>query len=282
VDLSQHTAGNRLLVFARCPAPVQVSFAAYPESTGLEAIEYRISDRYLEVGSVNDRMGRTEHICLVDSYWCYDPCGMELPVNRLPAQESGRVSFGCLNSFCKINEPLLRLWTRVLQQVRDSRLVLLTDAGSHRQRTLEFLERAGIESHRVEFAAPRPRKAYLELYHQLDIALDPFPYTGHSTSLDALWMGVPVVSLVGESSVSRAGLSQLSNLGLPKLAAFSEDDYVGLATELAGDLPRLAELRRTLRLRMEASPLMDAPRYARNIEASYRAMWRALCKEKQA
>lgn len=271
VDLSLHTAGNRLLVFARQPAPVQVSFAAYPESTGLEAIVYRISDRYLEGTQ------RREHTLLVDSYWCYDPCGIELPVEGLPAGQSGYVTFGCLNNFSKINEPLLKLWSRVLEKVKDSRLLILTDEGSHRQRTLETLKKGGVASHRVEFAASRPRKAYLELYHRLDIALDPFPYNGHSTSLDALWMGVPVVSLAGDVPVSRAGWSQLSNMGLPELVAFSEDDYVRISSELAGDLSRLAQLRATLRPRMQASRLMDAVGYARGIEAAYRVMWRGWC-----
>jgi predicted O-linked N-acetylglucosamine transferase (SPINDLY family) len=125
--------------------------------------------------------------------------------------------------------------------------------------------------------APRARKAYLELYHRLDIALDPFPYNGHSTSLDALWMGVPVVSLAGEAPVSRAGWSQLSNIGLPELVAFSEDDYVQIATELSGDPARRAELRATLRKRMRASRLMDAAGYARSIETAYRAIWREWC-----
>jgi predicted O-linked N-acetylglucosamine transferase (SPINDLY family) len=129
----------------------------------------------------------------------------------------------------------------------------------------------------VEFLTPRPRREYLELYHLLDIALDPFPYGGHTTSLDALWMGVPVVSLAGSRPVSRAGLSQLSNLGLSELVAFAEDEYLSIATGLAGDLPRLAELRRTLRSRMENSPLMDAPAFTRNIETAYRAMWQDWC-----
>jgi len=294
VDLSLHTAGNRLLVFARQPAPVQVSFASYPAGTGLEAIGCRISDRFLEsemedgrseIGSElrfpnsdlrtpSSDLRPAERVFLVDSYWCHDPCGVEVAVNALPARESGRVTFGCLNNFAKINAPLLRLWARILEQTPPSRLLLLTDEGSHRQRTLEILERAGIEASRVEFAAPRPRNAYLELYHHLDIALDPFPYNGHSTSLDALWMGVPVVSLAGGSPVSRAGYSQLSNLGLPELVAFSEEDYIRIAARLAHDLPRLADLRATLRSRMEASPLMDAARFARNFEAAYRAMWR--------
>jgi predicted O-linked N-acetylglucosamine transferase (SPINDLY family) len=202
---------------------------------------------------------------------------MELPINGLPAEKSGLVTFGCLNNFGKINEPLLRLWGRVIEKVRASRLVILTDEGSHRKRTLEILDREGVEAHRVEFVASRPRKGYLELYHRLDMALDPFPYNGHSTSLDALWMGVPVVSLAGDVPVSRAGWSQLSNVGLAELVAFSEDDYVRIAADLAGDLARLAQLRATLRHRMQASRLMDAPGYARSIEASYRTMWREWC-----
>jgi protein O-GlcNAc transferase len=295
VDLAQHMAGNRLPVFARQPAPVQVSFAGYPAGTGVEAIGYRISDRYLEaemedgrseIGGASSELRSfisdlrpAEEVLFIDSFWCYDPCGMEVEVNALPAQDNGRVTFGSLNNFCKINEGILKVWARVLGRVKDSRLVLLSPLGSHRQRTWEFLEREGIAASRVEFVALHPRREYLELYHGLDIVLDPFPYGGHTTSLDALWMGVPVVSLAGERSVSRAGLSQLTHLGLRELVASSEDDYVGIAGQLAGDLPRLAELRRTLRPRMEASVLMDAPRFARQIEAAYRSVWRQWCQE---
>jgi protein O-GlcNAc transferase len=275
VDLTQHMAGNRLPVFARKPAPIQVSFAGYPESTGLEAIEYRISDRHLEAGSADGETGRKETVCLINSFWCYDPCGVELEVNLLPALKSGTVTFGCLGNFCKVSERVLRLWARALREVKDSRLVLLTGFGSHRERTLEVFEREGIESGRVDFVETRPRKEYLELYQGLDIVLDTFPYNGHTTSLDSLWMGVPVVSLAGETPVSRAGLSQLTNVGLPELAAHSEEDYVRIAVELAGDLPRLAQLRSTLRDRMKRSVLMDASRFASSIEAAYRAMWKA-------
>ena len=277
VDLSQHTAGNRLPMFARKPAPVQASFAGYPESTGLETIEYRISDRYLQAARAEDAAGGKERVCLIDSFWCYDPCGAEAEVNGLPARESGSISFGCLNNFCKINDRALGLWARVLGRVTNSRLVLQTPAGSHRRRTLETLEREGVDARRVEFLEYRPRREYLELYHRLDIVLDTFPYNGHTTSLDALWMGVPVVSLAGEAPVSRAGLSQLSNLGLPELAARSESEYVSIAGSLARDLPRLMELRSTLRDRMKASVLMDAPRFARQVEQAYREMWRDWC-----
>jgi predicted O-linked N-acetylglucosamine transferase (SPINDLY family) len=201
-------------------------------------------------------------------------------VNAPPAEASGRVTFGCLNNFCKVNESVLRLWARVLQRVPGSRLVMLTGLGSHRQKTMYFLEREGLTASRLEFFTSSPRQEYFEIYRHLDIVLDTVPYNGHTTSLDALWMGVPVVSLAGEHPVSRAGLSQLSNLGLSELAAFSEENYVSIAVNLANDLPRLAELRRALRSRMEDSVLMDETHFARSIEAAYRAMWRQWCANK--
>ena len=291
VDLSQHIAGNRLPLFARRPAPVQVSFVGYPGSTGLEAIEYRISDRWLEPPG---HMQRTEHggagfqpasdpascdlhpasgLYLLDSFWCYDPCGLEVPINELPAQSHGHVTFGSLCNFTKTNEFILRLWARVLRQLPGSRLILLAGFGDHRQRTVELFAREGVAGNRLEFLARCPRREYLELYHQLDIVLDPFPYGGHTTSLDALWMGVPVVSLAGQRAVSRAGLSILRNLGLPELVASSEDEYIEISTRLANDLARLTELRHTLRSRMEQSVLMDGPHFARQIEAAFRSMW---------
>jgi len=283
VDLTQHTAGDRLPVFARQPAPVQVSFAGYPDTTGVETIRYRISDRYLELVPMAseecERGPRTEQVFLIDSFWCYDPYEIGVESNELPARHHEGVTFGSLANFRKINEPLLKLWARVLAKHDASRLVVLTAAGSHRLRVLEILGREGIEGRRVEFAERCSHQDYLELYRRLDIMLDTFPYNGHTTSLDALWMGVPVISLAGETRVSRGGLSILNNLGLPELVAQAEDEYVEIATRLAGDLPRLAELRRTLRSRMETSLLMDAPRFAHNIEAAYRAMWRHWCTE---
>jgi predicted O-linked N-acetylglucosamine transferase (SPINDLY family) len=274
VDLALHAAGNQLPVFARKPAPVQVSFAGYPGNTGLSTIEYHISDRHLEAKAVRDRK---ENAFLIDSFWCYDPCGARVEVNELPAHQAGTITFGCLNNFCKINEPVLKLWARVLRATSDSRLVMLTGLGSHRQRTLAFLKQQGIDNHRIDFYEPCPREKYLQLYHQLDIVLDTFPYNGHTTSLDALWMGVPVVSLAGERTVSRGGLSQLSNLGFSELVAFTEDDFVQIATLLANDLSRLTDFRRTLRARMAGSVLMDARQFARDIESAYRRMWQQWC-----
>jgi predicted O-linked N-acetylglucosamine transferase (SPINDLY family) len=273
VDLSLHTRGNRLLVFARQPAPVQVSFAGYPGATGLETIAYRFTDRFLEPEGQSAPHPFEQPVRLPDSFWCYDPCGDEAAVNPPPALERGYVTFGSLNNFCKVNDRTLRLWARAVGRVKDSRLVMRCPEGDHRRRTLDVLAREGVEGGRVEFVEARPRREYLELYHGLDIVLDTFPYNGHITACDALWMGVPVVSLTGTTPVSRGALSLLSNVELEGLAPCSEEDCVRAAVELAGDLPRLAALRSGLRERMRASPLIDASRFARNMEAAYRQMW---------
>ena len=195
----------------------------------------------------------------------------------LPAAAQGFVTFGCLNNFCKINPGVLKLWARVLRRVDRSRLLLLAAEGPHRDWARELLAAEGVPAERVSFANNRPHREYLKLYGQIDLALDTTPYNGHTTSLDALWMGVPVVTLVGRTVVGRAGLSQSANLGLAELVAETDDQFVDIAVRLANDLSRLSTLRATLRERMEHSPLMDAPRFARNVEAAYRSMWRHWC-----
>lgn len=274
IDTTLHMAHNRMRVFARKPAPVQVTFAGYPGSTGLTAIDYRLSDPYLDEPGMDESIYSEQTIRLPESFWCYDPLdGRELPLQPLPALQNGFITFGCLNNFCKVNEPLVELWVDVLQAVEGSRLLLLSPEGRHRERTLDALTRKGVAAERVEFVPFQPRRNYLELFHRIDVGLDSFPYNGHTTSLDSFWMGVPVVTLVGKTAVARAGWCQLCNLGLPELAGNSPAEFVNIATELAHNLPRLTELRATLRERMQASPLMDAPRFARNIESAYRQMW---------
>lgn len=272
VDLALHTGGNRLLVFARQPAPVQMSFAGYPGGTGVETIPHRISDPHLEGGSA---ISTTTH--LLESFWCFDPVELDIAVNPLPALDAGHVTFGCLNHACKTNAPVLALWARVLRECPGSRLLLLSPPGRHRTGVLEALRAHGIADERVMFAPHRPRAEYMRLYHHVDLGLDTFPYGGHTTSLEALWMGVPVVTLPGEAIVSRAGLSQLRNLGHADLVARDADDFVRIAITLATDLPRLATLRATLRAEMERSVLMDAPRFARGVEKAFRTAWRQWC-----
>jgi predicted O-linked N-acetylglucosamine transferase (SPINDLY family) len=272
VDLALHLAGNRLLVLARKPAPVQVTFAGYPAGTGLKAIDYRITDSYLDPVGGDVSCYAEKSIRLPHSFWCYEGSG-EPEVGPLPAGKNGFVTFGCLNNFCKVNDRVLELWTLVLKSVSDSCLIVLTPEGIARQRVLERLGGLGVASERVQFANHQPRERYLDLYNQIDIGLDTFPYNGHSTSLDSLWMGVPVVTLAGKSSVARAGVSQLSNLGLTELIARDSGEYVRIATGLAADLNRLGLLRAGLRERMKRSPIMDARGFARGMESAYRTMW---------
>ncbi len=277
VDLTLHTAKNRLLVFARKPAPLQVSFAGYPGGTGLEAIDYHLTDPFLE--SVNpDQVHGPDAPChLPASFWCYEGLAVERPVEPLPAMAAGRVTFGCLNNFCKINDRTLQLWAQVMRGVPGSRLLLLAPKGSARERTLSRFADAGLAADRIEFVDRQPREDYFALYGRIDVGLDTFPYNGHTTSLDSYWMGVPVVTLVGATPVSRAGWSQLSNLGLTELAAETPDDYVRIASQLAGDLPRLAALREGLRERMRRSPLLDGAQFTSGVESAYRTMWRRWC-----
>ena len=276
VDTTLHMVFNRLLVFARKPAPVQATFAAYPGSTGLDTIDYRLTDPYLDPPGQDDSIYCETSVRALDSFWCYDPHSEVLPVNDLPALSTGHVTFGCLNAFRKVNTPLLQLWAEVLHAVPASRLLMLAPLGS-RQRVVEFMATQGLAANRFAFSNYLARREYLALYHDIDIGLDTHPYNGHTTSLESFFMGVPVITRVGDRVVGRAGFSQLMNLGLPELVAHSEAQFVQIAATLAADLPRLAALRHDLRPRMQASPLMDAGRFARNIEAAYRQMWRTWC-----
>jgi predicted O-linked N-acetylglucosamine transferase (SPINDLY family) len=277
VDLTMHMDGSRLLVFARKPAPIQATWLAYPGTTGLSTIDYRVTDPHLDPPGLFDPYYSEQSIRLPDTFWCYDPLTTEPLISPLPALANGYITFGCLNNFCKLNTSTLQLWARALSAVPPSRLILLAPEGSCREWVLQIFARENISAGRIHFVALCPRRQYLEHYHQIDIALDTLPYNGHTTSLDAYWMGVPVVTLVGQTVVGRAGLSQLTNLGLPEFIAHTPDQFVQIAADLSTDLPRLSHLRSTLRTRMEQSPLMDAPRFARGIESAYRTMWHRWC-----
>jgi predicted O-linked N-acetylglucosamine transferase (SPINDLY family) len=274
VDLAMHTAGNRLLTFARQPAPVQVTWLAYPGSTGLPSIGYRLTDAHMDPPGEKQAWSAEEAVRLPDCWCCYDPVDDMPEINALPARSAAGVTFASLNNFAKVHEGVLALWARVMDAVRGSRLLMFCPEGRARERVSAFFGARGIGADRVEFAGFLPRWEYLSLYQRIDLALDPFPCNGMTTTCDALWMGVPVLTLPREMPASRAGLSLLSCVGLGELAASSEDGFVRIAVELAGNLPRLAEMRATLRARMRASPLMDAPRFARNLEAAFLWIWK--------
>ena len=274
VDLTMHMGNNRLMVFARKPAPVQVTYLAYCSTTGLATMDYRLTDPYFGSAGADQRVYSEKSVCLPDTYWCYRQVDEAPDAGSVPALASGHVTFGSMNNFCKVTPPTLTAWSVLLQRMPTARLLFHAHAGSHRKRVLDVFSHQGILADRVTFVDYLPSVEYFRIHQRIDICLDPFPYAGGTTTCDALWMGVPVVSLAGQTAVGRGGLSILSNLGLADLVANSPEQYIDIAVKLAGDVPRLQELRGTLRERMRQSPLMDAPRFARHVEAAYREMWR--------
>lgn len=277
VDLTMHASNPRQLVLARTPAPVQVCWLAYPGTTGNDGIGYRLTDPYLDPPD-REPLDYTERsLRLPHTFWCYDPHSSGPPPSALPALAKGSVTFGCLNNFCKVNERTLLLWARVLREVPGSRLLLLVPRGEAEQRARRTLTQAGVAESALELVDRMPRAEYLATFGRIDLALDTLPYNGHTTSMDAAWMGVPTLTLAGATVAGRAGISLAMNLGLPQLITRSPDQFVNRAVELASDLARLSELRRGLRARLKGSPVMDAPAFARDIEAAYRSMWRAWC-----
>lgn len=282
VDLAAHSARNRLVAFAHKPAPVQVTYLAYCSTTGVDAIDYRLTDRYLDPPGTDPSAYTERSLYLPDCYWCYS--APALPPPRLPRAErdAGPPTFGCLNNFAKVTARTLELWARLLERVPEARLLLHVRTDAHRERVHAALRQAGVPETRVTFVGRQPFEAYLATYRSIDVALDPFPFAGGTTTCDALWMGVPVVSLSGRTAVSRAGSSLLANVGLEDLVAHSEQQYVELAAGLMRDAGRLAAMRRELRGRLESSPVMDVPRFARALEAKFRSIWRDWCERRTA
>ena len=276
VDLAMHTGRGRPRLFACKPAPVQIAWLAYAGTTGLSTMDYRVTDPFLDPPGHGAGPYSEVSLTLPETFWCYDPLGSEPEPGSLPALRAGHVTFGCQNSFHKINAGVLALWARVLSAVEDSRLILHAPDHAHAG-VIEELARHGIARGRVQLVPRRRRSEYLKTYQEIDIGLDTLPFNGATTSLDAFWMGVPVVTLVGSTVVGRAGRCLAMNLGLPELVANTPEDFERATVALARDLERLAALRSGLRARIAASPLMDAPRFARNLEEAYRKAWRAWC-----
>lgn len=272
VDLTMHMAGNRLLAFARRPAPVQVTYLAYCSTTGLETMDWRLTDPFLDPpgtdGFYTERSYR-----LPRTYWCYQAPPEAPEIALLPAEMSGHITFGSLNNFCKVSRPAMETWAKILLALPTSRLILHAHEGVHRRRTKDFFASLGVSPDRIEFVGFEPMERYLKQYHRIDIALDSFPYAGGTTTFDALWMGTPVVTLNGQTAVGRGGVSILSNLGLAEFVAADQEKYIEIALQLASDPDALKALRRSLRQRMCQSPLMDAGQFARDIETAYKKMW---------
>lgn len=277
VDLSGYTAHNRLEAFAWKPAPVQVTWLGYWASTGLAAIDYILADRH--------SLPPEEAAQYVEKPWylpetrlCFTPPRDAGEVAPAPVLRNGYITFGCFNHPAKIHDGVVALWARVLQYLPDSRLLLkarqFVDAPFAARMRARFAAH-GIDPARVLLQPHSPPAAYFAAYGDIDIALDPFPYTGGTTSVDGLWMGVPFITLRGDRMLAHQGESILHNVGLPDWIAADADAYVALAARHGGDRARLARLRGELRARLQASPLCDAARFAAHLEAAFIGMWQA-------
>ncbi|SDN80224.1 glycosyltransferase family 41 protein [Polaromonas sp. JS666] len=284
IDLSGHTAYNRLPVFAWKPAPVQLSWLGYFATTGVQTMDYLLADPWTmpdsEEGSFTEKIWR-----LPETRLCFTPPRADVTVSPLPALSNGYVTFGCFNNLTKMNDAVVALWAQVLNAVPASRLFLkarqLQQASAQREVLARFAAH-GIEPGRLILEDYVPRENYLAAYQRVDIALDPFPYPGGTTTVEALWMGVPVLTLAGERFLSRQGVGLMMNAGLPEWVASNPGDYLSRAVAHAGDLQKLSALRAGLRSQVLASPIFDAPRFARHFETALRGMWHAWCAENTA
>ncbi|MBI3710899.1 MAG: tetratricopeptide repeat protein [Proteobacteria bacterium] len=278
VDLAGHTASNRLPIFAARPAPVQVAWLGYPSTTGIDAIGYRLTDAIADPAGEPDHWHTEALVRLADGFICYRPDGAAAAA---PPASGAKLTFGSFNHLSKLNESVVAAWARVLADAPESRLMLkarnLGDAKT-RDRIAAAFAQHGIAADRLALVGWAEGVAdHLALYREIDVALDSFPYNGTTTTCEALWMGVPVVTLAGDRHAGRVGASLLARVGLDDLVAPSVEAYAKCAVALGRDGERRAALRRELRARMQASPLCDAALFARRIEAAYRDMWRAWC-----
>jgi predicted O-linked N-acetylglucosamine transferase (SPINDLY family) len=278
VDLAGHSGVCRLATFARQPAPVQASWLGYLNTTGLSRIQHRITDRHCDPAGLTEHL-HTEHLVrLPNSQWCYRPFVSVAHAPVPPLLGNGYVTFGSFNQIAKISRTTRGLWEQILNGVPDSRLIVAGVADERSAAALvDELAAAGIARKRITVVPFAPVQAYLRWYDAVDIALDPTPYSGGTTTCDALWMGVPVVTLPGLRPASRSAASILSTVGLREWIAQGPQDYIRLAVGFAGQVGVLASLRTSLRERVRSSPLMDERRFVLDLELAYRQMWREWC-----
>ncbi|HEX6244825.1 MAG TPA: tetratricopeptide repeat protein [Polyangiales bacterium] len=279
IDLSGHTHGNRLGAFAYKPAPLQLSYLGYPNTTGLDTVDYRVTDRWADPEGMTEALHSERLLRLEPGFLCYRPPASSPDVAPPPSSLGQPLTFGSFNALAKISERTLALWSRLMREVPEARLLIKHSFLTHPETRVSFEQRLrehGFDLARVVLHGHVNELAgHLAAYAQVDVALDTFPYHGTTTSCDALWMGVPVVTLAGDTHVSRVGVSLCSRLGLPELVAESEDDYVAKAAALLRDGRRRQALRSELRTRMAAS-LTDPEPVTRALEQAIEQAFDAL------
>jgi len=275
IDMSGHTADNRLPVFASRPAPVQLSWPGYFATTGVAEIDWFLADAISVPPQQAGQFVERIHY-LPDTRLCFTPPQQAPDVAPPPLLQRGKPTFGCFQNLSKLNDAVLSLWARVLAAVPQSRLRVQSrqlDEPESRQRLMQRMQACGLDLANVDLYGGLSREDYLAAYAEVDVVLDTFPYTGGTTTCEALWMGVPSLTLVGDSLIARQGASLMSAAGLPEWVCETADDYVAKAVEVVSDPGHLAELRAGLRARVSASALCDAPRFARQLEAALWSMW---------
>ena len=278
IDLAGHTVTNRLPVFARKPAPVQVTWLGYPNTTGLSTMDYRITDAFADPPGMTEMFHTEKLHRMPECFSCYSAPTDAPDVAPLHAMRNGRVTFGSFNNFAKITPEVIQVWSNILKRIPTATLFLkykdLESAPMTQFIHHQFMTRGVLVSQLRIQGNDASHVEHMNRYNTIDIGLDPFPYNGTATTLDALWMGVPVITLEGISHAGRVGVSQMSNLGLQELIAHNQNEYVEIAVALARDLPRLATLRAGMRERMLASPLMNVAGFTSDLERAYESMWK--------
>ncbi len=281
VDLAGHTAHNRMRVFSLKPSPIQISYLGYPNTSGLATMDYRLTDQWADPPGQTEAYYTEELLRLPHGFLCYQPQADAPEVEALPTVTAGHITFGSFNTYPKINAGVIQVWGRILQSLPNARLLMkarqFKDDTVCEQTRLLFQEQ-GVNAEQLEFVSQIPSyTAHLNLYNRVDIALDTFPYNGTTTTCEALWMGVPVVTLAGESHRSRVGASILNNIGLDELITDNVDAYVTKVLALAGDVEVLAKLNATIRDKMQHSSLTNAEQFTRSLEETYKEVWKKWC-----
>lgn len=281
VEMAGHTGNNALLTFARKPAPVQINMIGFPSTTGLSAIDYRVTDSLCDPPGMTERFN-TEKLLRIDPiFWCYLPPEGVAEVGELPAMENGVVTFTSVNNFTKVTPEVQRLWAKILAAAPGSRMIMQTSALSSehtQEKVKKIFAEEGVGAERLEFRPWSDFNSYMKLLERSDMTLDPFPFNGGTTTCHSLWMGAPVITLAGDRHASRMGLSMMHCIGLPEFVAKTPDEYVQIAVHFANDLSRLSEIRKGMRQRLTNSPLLDGAAYTRHLENAYRQVWHTWCR----
>jgi len=283
IDLAGHTSNSRLRVMTYQPAPIQITYLGYPTTVGLKHVDYRLTDAMIDPEGMSDKWHTEKLVRLDPTFFCFQPLGNRIPVSPLPGLQKKEICFGGFHNTSKIPEMIIHLWSKVLEQMPGAQLLLQAAAYDDPDIVRYFqasFEKYGIHRGRIQCAGTLPFEQYLQLHHQIDIMLDTQPWTGHTTSCHALWMGVPILTLEGSRHASRIGQRLMQALDLQEWVAKDHQDYVQKAMQLSQDRHALDKLRQSMRERILKSGISDKKQYVYSLEKVYRQLWTAWCEQK--